>query len=117
VADTREASGPYGAPALEALASREFVMAGRCGIPPEADAVAINITVTQPTDLGHLTFYPAGVPVPLASTINYRAGQTRANNSIVPLGVNDSIAVFCGQPAGTTHLLIDVVGYFRFAGP
>ena len=115
--DTREAAGPYGAPALEALTSRAFVMAGRCGIPPEADAVALNITVTQPTDGGHLTLYPAGVPVPLASTINYRAGQTRANNSIVPMGINDSIAVFCGQPAGTTHFLIDVVGYFRFTGP
>ena len=117
MADTREAAGPYGAPALEALTSRVFVMAGRCGIPPEADAVALNITVTQPTDGGYLTLYPAGVPLPLASTINYRPGQTRANNSIVPLGGNDSIAVFCGQPSGTTHFLIDVVGYFRFTGP
>ena len=117
VADTRDVAGPYGAPPLDALTTRAFVMAGRCGIPAEADAVAINVTVTEPTAGGHLTIYQAGVPLPLASTINYRAGQTRANNAIVALGVNDSIAVFCGQPTGTTQFLIDVVGYFRFVAP
>ena len=92
-------------------------MAGICGIPAEADAVAVNVTVTQPTAAGHLTIYQAGVPLPLASTINYRALQTRANNAIVPLGANDSIAVSSGQPSGTTHFILDVVGYFRFTGP
>jgi hypothetical protein len=117
VADTRDAVGPYGGPALAGLTSRAFVMAGPCSIPPEADALAVNVTVTEPTAGGHLTVYPAGVPLPLASTINYSAGQTRANNAIVPLGTNDSVVVFCGQPSGTTHFLIDVVGYFRFTGP
>ena len=55
--------------------------------------------------------------MPVASTINYSAGQTRANNAMVPVGTNDSIVVFSGQPSGTTHFLIDVVGYFRFTGP
>ena len=114
MADTRGAAGPYGGPALAALTSRTFVMAGRCDIPPEADAVAVNVTVTGPDAAGHLTLYPAGVPVPLASTINYRAGQTRANNAIIPLGAGNAIAVFSGQPAGSTHLIIDVVGFFRF---
>lgn len=115
--DTRGTPGPYGGPALPGLTSRTFVLAGPCGIPPEADAVAINVTVTQPTAGGHLTIYPAGVPLPVASTINYSAGQTRANNAIVPLGTNDSLVVFSGQPSGTTHFLIDVVGYFRFVSP
>jgi hypothetical protein len=92
-------------------------MAGRCGIPPEADALALNVTVTEPTAPGHITVYPLGVPLPLASTINFRAGLTRANNAIIPLGTGDSIAVFCGQSSGTTHFVIDVVGYFRFVGP
>lgn len=92
-------------------------MAGRCGIPPEADALAINVTVTGSTAGGHLTLYPSGVPLPLASTINYGAGQTRANNAIVPLGTNRSIDVFSGQPSGTTHFILDVVGYFRFVSP
>jgi hypothetical protein len=117
VADTREPAGPYGAPALQAGDTRAFVMAGRCEIPADADALAVNVTVTEPTTAGYLTIYQAGVPLPLASTINYRAGQNRANNAIVPLGTNDSIAVFCAQSSGTTHFIIDVVGYFRFTGP
>jgi hypothetical protein len=117
VADTRDADGPYGGPALSAGATRSFVMSGRCAIPAEADAVAINVSVTQPTAPGFLTLYPLGVTPPLASTINYGAGQTRANNAIVQLGSGKSLAVTCGQSSGATHVILDVVGYFRFVGP
>ena len=117
VADTRDPAGPYGGPALSAGATRNFAMAGRCGIPAEADAVALNVIVTQPTAPGFLTLYPAGVSPPLASTINYGPGQTRANNAIVQLGVGDFLSVTCGQSSGTTHVILDVVGYFRFVGP
>jgi hypothetical protein len=115
VVDTRNPAGPYGGPALQAGATRAFVMAGRCGIPGGARAVALNVTVTTPTAPGYLTIYPQGLPVPLASTINFGAGQTRANNAIIPLGGANSIVVLCGQlaPGSTTHLIIDVNGYFR----
>jgi hypothetical protein len=117
VIDTRDPAGPWGGPALAAGATRAFPMAGRCAIPVEADAVAVNVIVTQPTSSGFLTLYPLGVTAPLASTINYGPGQTRANNAIVALGSGDSIAVDSGQSSGTTHFLLDVVGYFRFVGP
>jgi plastocyanin len=113
VADTRGANGPYGGPALQAGIGRNFIIAGQCGIPPSARAVAFNVTVTQPTAQGHITLYPAGAPVPLASTLNYRAGQTRANNAIAPLGAGGAVAAVCGQSAGTTHFIIDVTGYFE----
>jgi hypothetical protein len=115
--DTRDDSGPYGGPALAANSTRTFALAGRCGIPAEADAVAVNVVVTQPTASGFLTLYPVGVAPPLASTINYGPGQTRANNAIVQLGTGDSVEVTSGQTSGAAHLIIDVVGYFRFAGP
>jgi hypothetical protein len=92
---------------------RDFVIAGQCGIPPSARAVAFNVTVTQPTAQGHITLYPAGTPVPLTSTLNYRAGQTRANNAITPLGAGGALAAVSGQSAGTTHFIIDVTGYFE----
>jgi len=117
LADTRGDPGPFGGPALQAGATRSFVMVGSCGIPAEADAIAVNIAVTQPTALGHVVIYPLGVALPMTSTINYSAGQTRANNAIVQVGTNGSIAATCGQASGTTHFIIDVIGYFRFVSP
>ena len=112
VADTRGPAGTYGAPSLQAGGIRTFPLVGQCGIPETASAVALNLTVTGPTALGHLTVFPQGSPLPNASTLNYRAGQTRANNAIVPLGTGGAIAVACGQSSGTTNFIIDVNGYF-----
>lgn len=110
VIDTRQAGE---GPALAAGGTRIVTMIGRCGIPSTATSIALNVTVTQPTALGHLTVYPAGNPLPSSSTINYRAGQTRANNAVVPLGAGGAIAVSSGQISGTTHFVIDVNGFFR----
>lgn len=113
VADTRNPSGPYGAPPIAGLNERTFVMENRCGIPVGARAVAINITVTQPSKAGDLRFFPAGGPLPFASTINYRVGQTRANNAIVALGAGGDLTVHSDQPSGTVQLIIDATGYFQ----
>ena len=114
VVDTRNPAGPFGGPSLVAGADRSFVLAGQCGIPADALAVALNVTVVLPTDgPGHLTLYQGGASLPLASTINYRAGQIRANNAIIPLGSAGDIAVRCGQGSGTADMVIDVNGYFR----
>lgn len=73
-----------------------------------------NVAVTQPTTgPGFLTLYPGGTPRPLAATINYNAGKTRANNAIIPLGVAGDITVRCGQGSGTAQLIVDVNGYFE----
>jgi len=112
VADTRNPVGPYGGPPLAAGQDRTFVVAGQCAIPMNARAVAFNVTVTQPGALGHITLHPAGGAVPATSTLNYRAGQTRANNAVVQLGSGGALGVTCGQVTGTTHLILDVTGYF-----
>ena len=59
-----------------------------------------------------MRLFAAGAPAPLASNLNYVAGQTRANNAIVPLNASGQLAALCG-PTGTTHLIIDVNGYFQ----
>jgi hypothetical protein len=45
--------------------------------------------------------------------VNYIAGLTRANNTIVGLGAGGDLVVLCGQGSGSTDLIIDVTGYFR----
>jgi len=94
-------------------ASRTFAIANQCGIPASATSVSTNVTITGPTAQGHLTFNPAGTPPPLVSTINYRAGQTRANNAILLLGAAGDFVVSCGQASGTVDFILDVNGYFQ----
>jgi streptogramin lyase len=114
VIDTRNPVGPYGGPALLSEGIRVFALAGQCGIPSSATAVAVNIAVTQQTNgPGFLTLYPAGAALPTTSTINFRAGQTRANNAILPLSGLGALSVYCAQGGGTTHLILDVTGYFQ----
>jgi hypothetical protein len=114
VLDTREPSGTWGGPSLAAGAVRVFPISGRCDIPPTARSVAVNLTVVDPTQGGHLTLFPAGTPVPGSSTINFRAGIVRANNAILPLGAAGDLSVLCALGApGTSHLILDVNGYFE----
>jgi hypothetical protein len=75
--------------------------------------VALNLTAVQPTVDGFLTLYPAGAAVPLASTLNFRAGSIRANNAVIVLGSGGGVSVFFGAGGGTTHFLLDVNGYFE----
>jgi hypothetical protein len=113
VVDTRNATGPYGGPALVAGADRTFVMTGRCNIPATARAIAVNVAVTQPTGPGFFTLYAAGTSLPVFSTLNYSSGQTRANNAVVPLSASGVLAVTCGQGSGSAQMIIDVNGYFQ----
>jgi serine protease len=113
VVDTRNPSASLGGPALVAGSDRLFQLAGACGIPGTARAVAINAAVTQSGGLGHLSVYPGGSPLPLVSFINYSAGQTRANNGVLALGSGGFVVVHCGQSSGTVHFILDVSGYFQ----
>lgn len=111
--DTREPAGPVGGPPILAGVPRSFVIVGLCGVPVTASSIAVNATVTEGSSGGHLTFFPGEMSVPLTSTLNYSAGQTRANNAIIPLGASGDISVVTGQPTGAVHLIIDITGYFQ----
>lgn len=112
VFDTRDLSGPtLGAP-LPCGTAQSFSVAGECGVPSSATAVSLNVTGTGSTAQGNLRLFPSGTPVPLVSTLNYAAGQTRANNAVAPLGTMGQVAVLC-SPSGTTHVVLDVNGYFQ----
>ena len=112
VLDTRNPAGAYGAPPLAAAASRTFAITGRCGVPSTATAVSINLTVTGGTAPGFLLARPTGGSVPTVSTINYAAGQTRANNAVVVLSAGGLLDLTCGQGSGTVDAILDVSGYF-----
>ena len=82
--DTRAADGPAIAPG----AVRTFTLAGACGLPPGARSVSLNVTVVAGSGPGNVVVYPGDLAAPLASTLNFAAGQTRANFAIVGLATN-----------------------------
>jgi virginiamycin B lyase len=114
VADTRGPAGPYGAPSLSGGADRTFVIGGQCGIPSNAAGVSFNFTVTNGTGGGDVRVFPGSTPRPLISTLNWSAGQTRANNAVTALGPAGDITVHTDEPGGTVDFIIDVNGYFSF---
>ncbi|MEA2559168.1 MAG: trimeric autotransporter adhesin [Acidobacteriota bacterium] len=111
--DTRLAAGSLGGPALAANVARDFVLTGACGVPVDAVAVALIVTVVGPTTAGGLQIYPAGsTPLADGGPVSYRAGVTRAGNGLLALGTGGAVSALAKQPAGTVHLILDVAGYF-----
>lgn len=112
--DTRNAHGPLGGPALQPWAERAFAVAGACGVPSTARALAINLTAVQPAAAGYLQVYAGDTAPPPTSSINFAAGQIRANNAIVSLA-SDGTTTFKARAAtsGALHFIVDVVGYFE----
>ena len=110
VADTRDAVGPFGGPALAAGSVRTFAIPqSGCNIPATARAYALNVTVVPEERLSFLTLWPAGLPRPLVSTLNSFDGIVVANAAIVPAGSNGAVDVYVTDP---TDVVLDVNGYF-----
>jgi subtilisin family serine protease len=83
---------------------------GRVGIPATGvDAVALNVTVTQPVSSGYLTVYPTGEARPLASNLNFEAGQTIPNMVIAKVGEGGQVSIYA--PA-STHIIVDILGFY-----
>ena len=111
--DTRRPTGPLGGPALPAGAARTFDARSACGIPATARAIAANVTVTGPSGPGHLRLWASDELMPASSAVNFTAGQTRAAVAQLRLSAGGSFSVFCGMPAGSTHVVVDVTGYYE----
>ena len=110
VFDTRPdqpAAGPKGF--VAAGASIDVATTNVAGVPATAVAVALNVTGIDAAGTGFVTGWPSGIPLPLASTLNLVAGDTRANAAILPVGAGGGTSYFTQSGA---HLLADASGYF-----
>jgi len=84
---------------------------GLAGVPSTGvGAVVLNVTAVRPTASGHLTVYPAGGSAPLASNVNYTAGEVVPNRVVVPVGTGGVVEVL--SSAGHPDVLVDVAGWF-----
>ncbi|HEV8631953.1 MAG TPA: DUF11 domain-containing protein, partial [Thermoanaerobaculia bacterium] len=97
--------------------TRDFVVAGACGIPAEARAVAVNITGVDPGSGGTLEVFRTGQSAGgQRVAVSLRVGFARANNGIVALDTDHSGRLSAHADldiaSAKVHVVIDVVGYF-----
>ncbi|MGZ4708512.1 MAG: family 43 glycosylhydrolase [Acidimicrobiales bacterium] len=112
IVDTRPSTqvGPFSTP-FTAGATRNIQMAVIGPVPAGADAVALNVTVTDTTSASFMTLWPKGQARPSASNLNWNTGATIPNAVTVKLGADDSVSVY--SAVGTTNVIVDVVGYYE----
>ena len=89
----------------------DLQVTGRGGVPSVGvTAVVLNVTVTEPTSTSFLTAWPAGTPRPLASNLNYTAGQTVPNLVVVKVGDDGRVSLY--NHSGSAHAIADVAGWY-----
>ena len=101
-ADTRDA---FAAP----VAARSVFSVSFGADFPDATAVVLNSTVTEPQSAGFLTVYPCADDPPLASNVNFVADQSVPNMVISAVDAVGDVCIFNSAP---THWILDLSGYF-----
>jgi len=111
ILDSRHANGLSGK--FKANVPRTFTVWGRGGVLAGATAVTGNLTVTNATG-GYAAYIgPAPLAKPLASTVNFVAGQTRANSVTVSLSPTGTLSVtYLSSGKFTADMVFDVSGYY-----
>ncbi len=113
ILDTRDGTGvPGGATGQLGTASTlDLQVRGAGGVPDNATAVVLNVTVTgSPGPPSYLTVYPTGTERPLASNLNFVAEQTVPNLVIARIGSGGKVTIY--NNLGSTFVIGDVQGWF-----
>jgi hypothetical protein len=97
---------------LAANTPLEIPVTGTFDVPADASATLINVTAVGAVADGFVTVYPCGQSVPVASNINFRAGQNVPNLVLAAAGAGGKT---CIQSSVATHILADVTAWFPAA--
>ncbi|HEY5487124.1 MAG TPA: hypothetical protein VIK06_05695 [Candidatus Limnocylindrales bacterium] len=120
ILDSRPGAGNIGLSGkFVAGAPRKIQVAGVAGLPASGIvAVTGNLTAVTPSARGYAFLSPAPTGSPSSSTVNFPAGDIRANNVIVPVADDGTLAaVYMSTTAGANvDLLLDITGYFVAMG-
>lgn len=115
ILDTRETSAPLSG----GIASTYDATLGTCGVPANARAIVVNVTAVNATAAGSMVLFPGNYPTPSTTSVNFSAGQARAEFAVVMLattGTPSFAAEVSLASPGTVDLIVDVSGYFA-VGP
>jgi hypothetical protein len=104
VAESPDRSTPIGAGQFLEVPVRGFA-----GVPADAVAAVLNVTVTQPTAAGYLSVQP-GTNQPATSNLNFGAGQTVAQQVTATIAPDGRVRLF--NASGSTHAVVDLSGWY-----
>lgn len=113
IADTRLDQGPLGGPALPRVMPRSFpVSLSSCGIPNTARSYSLNVTLVPIESTAQVTLGPGvGVAfIPYAYLLESFDGSVISSAAIIPADSSGGIGAWAFQ---TTHLILDINGYFQ----
>jgi hypothetical protein len=111
ILDTRSNRGLTGS--FEAGTARTLKIAGVGGVPANAVAVTVNLTVVDQTASGYVALTKLPSDGPSTSTLNVPIGDVRANGATVALNTDGTLsATFVARAGATADLILDLTGYF-----
>ena len=97
--------------ALGAGSTRAIVVRGTGGVPASGvGAVLLNVTAVSPSVATNLTAWPSGTARPGFSNITARAGVSTTGAVLCKVGADGKVLLL--NAAGTTDVVVDVVGWF-----
>lgn len=120
--DTRIAIGEYAGPVGRGSTAnyhaknideilKQGGLSGGCSIPAIASALVLSIASTAQAGPGHLRAFPHGHILPMASIVNF-SGTNIANATILPLCINACSYDFSIYASQSSHVVVDVMGFF-----
>jgi hypothetical protein len=100
--------------AFSTSVARTFPVNTHWGVPADAQAFTANLTVVGQTSSGFLSVTPVATNNPSTSTLNFPLGDIRANGLVSPISAGNAAIVYKTSAGGkTTHVLLDLSGYFK----
>jgi hypothetical protein len=86
---------------------------GVAGVPADASAVVLNVTVTEPSNHSYVAVQP-GTNQPTTSNVNFVPGQTVAQHVTATVGSDGKVRIY--NNFGTAHVVVDVSGWYGPTG-
>jgi hypothetical protein len=95
---------------VAAGATVRLPIAGVRGVPSDAAAASVNVTLTDPTDAGHVTAFPCGER-PNTSSVNITPGvPAAASATMVRLSGDGDLCLYA---RASVHVIVDINGVWR----
>lgn len=112
IVDTRYGTGGIGT--IPATRTAEFTAIGVGGIPAvNVDSLMVNVTIVAPGNGGYVTAWQGLTERPLASSMNFVSGTTRANFATIRVGSDGGTISLYNGSAYPMDVIVDVYGWFH----